>query len=121
MELQQIEGHFTICKVSSLEKIDFTQDYVFLAKTPDEYSLVCRSVAIPLNATEFKAGWKALRVAGKLSFDLVGIIADISEILAEEEISIFVISTFDTDYILIQEADFDKAIQMLDDDDYDII
>ncbi len=57
--------------------------------------------------------WKILKIEGVLNFSLVGIIAKISSVLAKEKISIFVISTFNTDYILIKENNIEEAINIL--------
>ena len=93
MELQKIEGDFSVCKVSSIEQIDFSRELLFVAKTTDEISLVCKSAYIPANTIEVESGWKAIRVSGILDFGLIGVVAKISNILADAGISIFVIST----------------------------
>jgi len=113
MDLQKIECDFSVCKIRNVEQVDFTREFVFLQKTPDEISLVCESAYVPSNTTTVEAGWKALRISGLLDFRLVGVIAKIANILAEAEISIFVISTFNTDYILLKSENFAKGIQEL--------
>ena len=113
MELQKIECDFSVCKIRSIEQADFTREYVFLQKTSDEISLVCESTCVPPNAITVEAGWKALRISGLLDFGLVGVIAKIANILADVEISIFVISTFNTDYILLKAENFFKGTQEL--------
>ena len=60
-------------------------------------------------------GWKALRIIGILDFSLIGILARISSILAENRIGIFAVSTFNTDYIFVKKNDFDKSIKALED------
>ena len=113
MELQKLEYDFTVCKVENTEQVDFTREFVFLSKTDDEISLVCESNYVPPNATASEADWKGLRIVGILDFGLVGILARIANILAEAGISIFAVSTFNTDYIFIKFTHFDKAIQTL--------
>ena len=113
MELEIIEKSFNICKVKSLEQIDFSREYVFLSKTPDEISLVCEADYTPPGVIITESDWKALRVSGVLDFDMIGVIAKITNILTDEKVSIFVISTYNTDYILIKEKDFDKGIRAL--------
>ena len=113
MELQKIELDFSVCKIKNIQQVDFTREFVFLHKTPEEISLVCESACVPPDAISVEASWKALRISGQLEFGLIGIIARISKILAEAQISIFVISTYDTDYVLLKADDFNKGIQEL--------
>jgi len=100
--------------------VSFTQDFTFLLKTPEEISLVCESANIPADVIQSEAGWKALKVAGVLEFGQIGIIAKISNILAEAEISIFVVSTYDTDYVLLKSENYDRGIQKLVSNGYEI-
>ena len=59
------------------------------------------------------AGWRAFKVEGPLDFSLTGIVSSISAVLADNKISIFVVSTFDTDYILVQEKNLAKTKEVL--------
>ena len=110
MELQRLEHAFSICLIESAEQVDLAREFVFLQKTPDELSLVCESSFAPSNAIKVDAGWKALRVSGQLDFNQTGVIARISKILADAGISIFVISTFNTDYVLMKVENYEKGI-----------
>ena len=120
MELQKIECDFSICKLDSVEQVDFSQEYMFLQKTSDEISFVCESINIPSNAVSVEAGWKAVKVSGILDFGLVGVIAKISNLLADAKIGIFVISTFNTDYIFMKAEEFPKGVQVLEQNGYTI-
>lgn len=113
MELQKIERDFAICKVDNIEQIDFMREFVFVSKTDDEISLVCESEYIPSNSIVSESGWKALRISGILDFGMIGVMSNIANILAEAGISIFVVSTYNTDYILIKTESYDKAVQSL--------
>ena len=113
MELQKIEGVFTVCKVARLEDIDFSGAFVFVSKTSEEISLVCETGYTPAKRIASEPGWRALKVSGVLDFGMVGVIAKISNILAEAEMSIFVVSTYNTDYIFLKEACFDRGVQVL--------
>ena len=68
-----------------------------------------RTTQAPQNALEREDGWKMFRVAGILDFSLIGVLAKISSLLAQKGIGIFVISTFNTDYILVKKEDYDRA------------
>jgi hypothetical protein len=83
-----------------------------ITRTPDELSVVCRQGDVPEGITCEK-GWRCLRVQGPLDFALTGILASLATTLAEGGISIFAISTFDTDYILVKQHDLPRAIQAL--------
>lgn len=121
MELQKIDCIFNVCKIRNIEQIDFSQEFVFLSKTSDEISLVCEEEHTPPNAIVSEPGWKALKISGILDFGMIGVLAKISNLLAEAEISIFAISTYNTDYILLKTENFDKGVQVLTNNGYAII
>src|SRR5262245_3119086 len=83
-----------------------------VTKTPTELSVVCESAAIP-SSVRAERGWRALRVKGPLDFELTGILAGLAVPLANAGSSIFAISTFDTDYILVRERDVPTAVAEL--------
>ena len=113
MELQRLEYDFTVCQVNTLEHVDFTREFVFLSKTDDEISLVCESAYAPPNPIASEAGWKALKISGILDFGMIGVIAKIATLLAEVDISLFVISTYNTDYILVKSENLEKSVHAL--------
>jgi len=113
MELQRIEYDLSVCKIDDIKQIDFSREFFVLSKTADEISLVCETDHIPPGAMASEHGWKALKVAEVLDFGMIGVIAKISGILAEAEISIFVVSTFNTDYMLMKDKHFDKGVKAL--------
>jgi hypothetical protein len=89
--------------------------WAFLA-TPDEHTLICLENIVerrlPAGAVA-ETGWRALRVAGSLDFSLVGILASIVDPLAQAGVSIFALSTYDTDFVLIKEFDLERAMEAL--------
>jgi len=113
MELQKLNCEFTVCKINHIGIVDFSREYVFLSKTSDEISLVCESDYTPSDTISAEPGWKALKISGELDFGMVGVISRISSILADAKISIFVISTYNTDYILLKSEVFDGAVAVL--------
>ena len=113
MEFITLDIDFSVCKIKDIHNIDFTHTFVFLSKTDEELSLVCEFVYVPSDATAVVDGWKAFRIAGTLDFGLIGIIANITQILAEAEISVFVISTYNTDYVFLKSKDFDKGLALI--------
>ena len=115
LRMKAIGQDFSVCKVKDYSQIDLGQPFVFTGSTDEEKSLVCPTELVPQNTVVRDDGWKALRIIGMLDFSLVGILARISNILAENGIGIFAVSTFNTDYIFVKRVNFDKAIKVLED------
>lgn len=113
MEIQILDHPFSVCKVTDYSRVNLESEYCFTGKTDEENSLVCITSDVPANSTERDDGWKAFRIQGILDFSLIGILSNISALLAKNEIGIFAISTYNTDYILTKEENFDKAIAVL--------
>ena len=113
MELKILKQDFTVCKITDTTEVDFDQEFVFLSKTDEELSLVCETTCVPTNTLVTEDGWKALKITGILDFTMVGVIAQISHHLAEASISLFVISTYNTDYILLKADAYETAIHIL--------
>ena len=121
MELKKLPDTFSVCKVEDYSLVDEHTAFCFTATTDEEHSLVCPTDSVPANTTERKDGWRAFRIQGVLDFSLIGILADISRILAENKIGIFAISTFNTDYILTKEENYQKALDVLSRAGYTIV
>ena len=113
MEIKLLSGEFAVCKLASLSSTAFGGDYVFFAKTDDEISLVCDMAHLPENVTDVESGWRCLKIRGQLDFGMVGVIAGISALLAEQAISIFVVSTYNTDYFLVKAENTEKTVGLL--------
>lgn len=121
MEIKKIDHEFSVCKVADYSQVDLDKEYVFTGRTDEEKSLVCITDDVPANVTERDDGWKAFRIQGILDFSLIGILSRIAGILAENEIDIFAVSTFNTDYILTKKENYDKALEALKQAGYEII
>ncbi|MFQ3194251.1 MAG: hypothetical protein ACI9N3_001069 [Colwellia sp.] len=105
---------------SSIPDAVFNAPIFFLAKTYDEISLVIPE-HIEIDSEEVELGWQAFEVVGPLNFTLTGIMSNISTVLANEKISIFAMSTFDTDYILVKSDKFAVAKAALIEHNYQVI
>ena len=116
--LEPLKDRFSVCKVINYSGIDLTQPFCFTGATDEENSLVCPEPLVPDNTTAQDDGWKCFRIIGQLDFSLIGILSGISEVLASNKIGIFAISTFNTDYILTKEENFEKALEVLMDAGY---
>ena len=113
IELERIDYDLTVCKLADISDLDVSSDLFFIGKTDEEISLVCRTEEVPEKTTARDDGWKAFRIRGVLDFSLIGILSKLSSILAENKIGIFAVSTYNTDYILVKEENFDKALDIL--------
>jgi hypothetical protein len=80
--------------------------------TQDEVSILCEDRLIPPGVTA-ERGWRGLKVEGSLDFTMVGVLASLLTPLAEANVTILAVSTFNTDYVLIKETRLDRAIQAL--------
>jgi hypothetical protein len=115
MELILLPDSLAICRLDKDAEIPdwaLAGSFYTLIRTEDELSIVCPD-GHPPSGTKFDPGWRALKVQGPLAFDEIGILAGLTVPLAEAGIPVFVISTFDTDYLLVKEPKLSKAIRLL--------
>ncbi len=113
MTLLLLPQAFSVCKVNSVSSVDFTREFVFFARTDDELSLVCETAYAPQDCIAREPGWRAFKIEGVLDFSMVGVLANISGLLAKAGISLFAVSTYNTDYIFVKENSLDKAVEAL--------
>ncbi len=113
MDIKRISGDFTVCKVADFSGVKLEAEYCFIGKTARENSLVCRTEDVPANVAEREDGWRAFRIEGTLDFSLVGILADLSARLTEAGVSLFALSTYDTDTILVKRENEPRALDAL--------
>ncbi len=121
MELKKLPYRLTVCKAADLSDIPLDAGFFFIGKTDEELSLVCRTEDAPARTTDRDDGWRGFRVQGVLDFSLIGILSKLSGILADNKIGIFAVSTYNTDYILVKEKDFEKALDVLASEGYTVI
>ena len=121
MELKKIDYELTVCKVPALSDVDLESDFYFIGKTDEELSLVCKTEDTPQDTVERDDGWRGFRIQGVLDFSLIGILSKLSGILAEHKIGIFAVSTYNTDYILVKEENFTKALNTLSEEGYTVV
>ena len=121
MKLQKIPYELSVCKVADVSSVDLSGDFYFVGKTDEEISLVCRTIDTPRNTIEREDGWRGFRIQGVLDFSLIGILSKLSSILADNGIGIFAVSTFNTDYILVKEKNFEKSLDVLADNGYTVV
>lgn len=121
MKLTLLEPSFSVIQVKNIDPSMLKIVPLFFAQTSEELSLVLPTTNVPSETINREDGWKAMKIIGVLDFSLIGIIAKISSLLAEESISIFAVSTFNTDYILIKEHQVEQARTVLTANDYSFV
>lgn len=121
MILKVLPYGLTVCKTADTSALDMSKEFYFIAKTDEEISLVCRTADVPSVTTAREDGWRAFRIEGTLDFSLVGILAKLTAILAENGIGLFAVSTYNTDYVLVKKEDMERALTALGDRGYLIV
>ncbi len=112
MRLDLLRGAYAIARLDATEPVpDWAASAGLLSvtRTPDELSIVCEAARVPA-AVRCRRGWRCFKVEGPLDFSMVGVLAALAGPLARAGVPIFVISTFDTDYLLVDEANLDRAV-----------
>lgn len=120
LHLEILDGSFTIHRLSPNDEIPhqiYQSEFCSITKTDDELSVVCSS-SIHFDSERSETGWSGMKILEPLDFSLTGILADISNVLAIAKISIFAISTFDTDYILLKTEKIQAAKKILQQAEY---
>lgn len=121
MKLELLTERLCVCKVKSLDRIGKPEGFFSVTVTDSEISVVCAEKALPANALQAEKGWRAVRVCGALDFSLTGILYKIAGVFAAQQIPIFALSTYNTDYILFKEEYLEKAVCALKANGYEII
>lgn len=113
-ELIILPETFAVCRLESGAAIPLWAqgEFVSISFSADELSIVCEQGNVPEHVNASR-GWRCLRVAAKLDLSLVGVISALTGVLAEAGISVFVVSTYDTDYFLVRAEYLDKAVEAL--------
>ena len=120
MEIKKVYQEFSVCQVKDYSLVNLNSDFCFLGKTDEEKSLVCITGEVPSNAIKCEDGWKAFRIQGVLDFSLIGILSKIASILAANNISIFAVSTYNTDYVFVKKENYQKGLALLQASGYQI-
>jgi hypothetical protein len=122
MTLELLGNEYSVYRFDPDYKIDeniLSGEFISVTRTRDELSIVAQQGKFSdfLNSEE---GWKILKISGVLDFSLIGIMSKLSTILANENISVFVMSTYNTDYIMVKKDNVKKAIEILEKNGYEV-
>lgn len=118
MKLITLQELLSVYQVSDLSQINLQQKPLFISHTEDELSIVSASKTVPQTTLNREDDWRALKIEGVLDFSLVGILTTITSLLAAQKISVFAISTYNTDYILVKADSLSETIDVLKANDY---
>ena len=111
LRVLRVPGRFAVCRFSPADAVPVWANgpgFVSITRTDDELSIVCADAVIP-KGTDCMHGYVALRVEGTLAPELVGVLVSLATPLADAGIPILAIGTHDTDYVLVREADLERA------------
>ena len=116
MHLTLLPGRLAICRLPADAPVPgwtpTAGSLLSITRTADELSVVCDEARVTVEVVA-ERGWRALRVTGPLDFALTGVLAALAAPLAAAGVSIFALSTYDTDYVLVREADVERAVAAL--------
>lgn len=115
MQLAVLPERLSICRLPADNRLPawLPQDgFLSLTRTTDEMSIVCEERYVPEDV-QSERDWKCLKVQGPLDFSAVGVLASFAGPLAAAGISIFAISTFDTDYLLVKQQNLESSVKVL--------
>ena len=121
LKIETLPHELTVCRVADAGRLPMEGELYFIARTDAEVSLVCPTKDVPMETIAREDGWRAFRISGVLDFSMVGVLARVSNLLAEGQISIFAVSTFNTDYILVKKECFERALGILREHGYEVL
>ena len=117
LTLSILDGLFSICRLDYTAEMEFpgwalTGEFFSITRRHGELSIVCPQGNVPDGVRE-EPGWKCMELEGPLDFELTGIMSALTKPLADAGVSIFALSTYNTDFIMVKEDDLERAIEAL--------
>jgi len=115
LRLRAVPGRFVVHRLSPESPIPpdlLDESPLFVGRTREELSIVC-SADLEVQSDQTEGPWRMLQVVGPLDFSLIGILASLTEALARGGVSVFAVSTFDTDYLLVPDSSYGQALRSL--------
>ncbi len=120
MNLKLLAEPFTVCKLEDESQLEYSSKYYFVGKTDEEISLVCPTPDVPDFTEAREDGWRCFKIQGELDFSMIGVLSHLTSILAAEDMPLFAVSTFNTDYIFVKEDDLSKALFVLEEENHTV-
>ncbi len=124
MDLKVLEDKYKVVKLKPNENIPIEvlskEEIYSITRTDEELSIVVNK-DVNIKSDIIEDNWRIIKIVGTLDFSLIGILSKISTILANANISIFALSTYNTDYILVKDDKIKQAIKVLEENNYKFI
>jgi len=117
-----LKDDYKVCRMNAFDGIPewvLETPLSSITRTSEELSIVCPNSVAP-DQLKCEQDWKCLKIHGPFGFDEIGIISNLTKVLSDANISVFVLSTFDTDYILVKRLNIEKAAKSLEDKGHEI-
>lgn len=110
---------FAVCRfdpadATPAEVLETGGPFACVVRSENEVSVVCVEEDVPEGATKVERGWRAFRLQGPVPFTTIGVVSGLTKPLAEAGVSVFIVSTFDTDYLLVRSDSVGRASKVLD-------
>jgi enamine deaminase RidA (YjgF/YER057c/UK114 family) len=117
MNVTVLPERLAVCRLTAGARVpswalELHEAFTSITRTTDELSIVCPEDAVPPEV-QVEGGWRALKVPGPIPFAQTGVLAALAAPLAAAGVSLFALSTYDTDYVLVKEDDLDRALSAL--------
>jgi hypothetical protein len=114
LRIRTLQGRYAVCRLDAAEPLPAwaSGDLVSITRTAGELSVICDESAAP-EGVRAERGWRALQVDGPLPFEMTGVAAALTQPLAAAGVSLLLVSTFDTDILLVKDAALDRAFEAL--------
>ena len=115
LRLSMLDERLAVCRLEARAEIPpwaTGAPFFCVTRTPDELSIICPEERVPAGIT-CEPGWRAFKLEGAFDFGLVGVLSSVAAPLAESEVGILAIATYDTDYVLVQGSQLDLAVTAL--------
>lgn len=115
LDLELLPERYAVCRLGPEDALPAwatARALSSITRTRDELSIVCRETDVPVDVTAAR-GFRALKLVGPFDFSLVGILVSVAAPLADAGISLFAVSTYDTDYVLVREEKLGEALETL--------
>jgi hypothetical protein len=115
MQLRHVAGRYAVCRLDPQDAIPPWADgagFVSITRTAEELSIICDEGRVP-DGVRVERGWRCLSVEGPIAFSVTGVAASLTGALAAHGISVFLVATYDTDYLLVKEETLARAVEAL--------